>query len=486
MAKKKKYKKLNPKVLFVFKLIGYASFILFLLFGYFLYRLDILPMKYFLILAGILLCLDLFSIFSISLFKKPLKIFGLIISLLVLFISSVGIYYSYHTDYFLNQSFRNSKLKYTTTYYLIGNASSSWNELSDVTGTISYLSGAYLIDDALASLNSAASASFESQTYDDVIMMFQDLKSDTISSILVEQSSFDLVMDLNQGFTREEFKVIYSFDVSVEVENDAKNNDSGTYQIYIGGNDFTNRLMDFNMLVTINQNTHQVLLTSVPRDYYIEVYGFDGRKDTLSYMGARGVETNLKSLEKLFDMDIDYFIKINTESLVGIVDQVGGINYCSDTSYTTTHALVLNDYDDSKGQKLYVKKGCQHLSGIEALTVARERKAFPDGDRQRQKNCQAIMMAIFEQLVSVNTITNYNNILNSLSDLYQTSIPRDVISDLIKETINGAKWNVESQSVDGTNAQGYVHLTNIVDYVMNPNMDTVSEARNRMMSVLEK
>lgn len=481
--KRKSRKKMKKTTLQIFKIVGYASIFLFLLFFILLYRLDVLPGKYFAILFGIFFLIEVVSVLSIHYFKRPLKIACFIVVLIFSILYSVGCYYTYYTDSFLNRSFRSGSLKQSTTYYVITALESNIESLGDISDSISYLSEAYLIDEAMESLKAQKDVTMN--PYDDVLAMFTDLKIGTISSILVEQTSYDLTMSLSQEFTKEQFRVLYEFTVSVEIENQASNNESGKYNIYIGGNDFTNRMMDFNMIVTLNTNTHQILMTSIPRDYYIPVNGYGDRKDTLSCMGSRGIETNMKSLQNFFEIPIDYFIKINTESLIGIVDEVGGINYCSDTSYTTTHSMVLNSYDDSKGRKLEVKKGCQKIGGIEALTIARERKAFPDGDRQRQKNCQKIIMAIMEQLLTANTITNYNNILNSLSDLYQTNIPREVISELVKETINGATWKTDAQSVDGYNGQGYVHLTNIVDYVMNPNMDTVNEAKNNILNTLK-
>ena len=297
---------------------------------------------------------------------------------------------------------------------------------------------------------------------------------------------FDFVFDAIPNFKKEDYLFLHSFELTFQVENTEVGEVGESFNIYVGGNDFTGSLMDFNMILTVNMQKHQILMTSIPRDYYIPVNGMNGRKDTLSFMGAlgNGIETNRKSLEEFFGINLGYYIKINTKSLVSIVNEVGGIDYCSDISFWTTHAKILDSYDDTKGEKLYVKKGCQHLNGIETLTVARERLAFPGGDRQRQKNCQEIIKAIFKQLLSTNTITNYNNILNSLSDLYQTNIPREKITDLLYETINGANWQFQEQSVNGSDGQNYVRLTNILSYVMNPNMDTVNSAIVKIKEVL--
>lgn len=481
MSKTKK-KKMNPKTVLFFKIVGYISCFLLIFFGYFLYRLDVLPMKYLFLILGVLFFFELLSLLAIHLFKKPLKIVGFIFVLLFGMISGFGCYYTFQTDRFLNLSFRNNKLSYSTTYYVIANGKSEINSLDQLENSIAYLSNAYLIDNAIQELKGRKDIA--TQVCEDALTMFQDLKSEKLESILVEQTSYDLILEMKQGFQKEDFKVIDEFSVTVLVENDIAENDGSSYQIYIGGNDFTDRLIDFNMIVTINAKNHKILLTSIPRDYYIPVFGYNGAKDTLSFMGARGIDVNRRSLEDFLGIDLSYFIKIETKSLVGIVDEVGGIDYCSDQSFTTTHAAILDSYDDTLGKKVRIKEGCQHLNGIEALTVARERLAFPGGDRQRQKNCQTIIKAIFKQLISTNTITNYNNILNSLSNLYQTNIPRDLISDLIKETIDGAQWEIENQSLDGTDGTGYVHLSNLTSYVMNPDPNSVEEVKRKISDIL--
>ena len=216
--------------------------------------------------------------------------------------------------------------------------------------------------------------------------------------------------------------------------------------------------MDFNMILSINTKNNTVLMTSIPRDYYLEVPGKNGLKDKLSFINAYGEDMNRKTLEKLFDTKIDYQVIFNTSSLVKITDYVGGIEFCSDKSYTTTHALIEDSYDDSKGVKFRVKKGCQHLNGIQTLTVARERLNLYGGDKARQENCQKIMLAIFKKLASSKTLVNYNETLNELSYLYETNISRSIVSSLISNYIDNPKdWTINYQIVDGTAGNDLVH-----------------------------
>lgn len=467
-----------------FKIVGIICVILMIIFFIFLGKLNVLPGLYFGIILGVFFFISCLSLFAIFKFKKGLKIIAVTILILIGSVSMIGCYYLYHTDAFLNQSFRNRKSSYTTVYYLVSAKESTLDDISSISSSIGYYSASALMEDAMKSLRSKSGKEFSFVPYDDVITMFQNVLAQAIPVMLIEQTNYNLVFDINKDLKREQFKVIdeVRFDTEIDSEVETTGN---KFSIYVGGNDFTNSLMDFNMVITVNMDRHQVLMTSFPRDYYIPVAGFDGKKDTLSFMGARGIETNRKSLEDFLGIELGYYIKVQTHSLVRLVDEIGGIEYCSDISFKTTHAKILDDYNDQHGEKMYVTKGCHHFNGIETLTVARERLAFPDGDRQRQKNCQQIIKAIFKQLLSTNTITNYNNILNSLNDLYQTNIPREVITDFIKETIDGANWEIKEQSVNGTDGENYVHLTNLRSYVMNPDMNTVNAAINEIKAVLE-
>ena len=154
-----------------------------------------------------------------------------------------------------------------------------------------------------------------------------------------------------------------------------------------------------------------------------------------------------------------------------------GIEFCSDKSFYTTHATIVDSYNDSNGNKLYVQKGCKVYNGVEILTISRERLAYSGGDRQRQKNCQSILISIFNKATSPSIIKNYQSVLNSISSLYTTDIPKEVITDYIKDILdNNTKWTFNTQSLNGYDSSGYVHLTNYVDYIMIPYQSSVNSA----------
>lgn len=444
-----------------------------------LLKLNILPTVF---LIGILVITIIFTILGIlfiNLKFKVCKILGTIFVIISLLINCVGSYYLYFANDLLDKTFKN-KSETITTYYVVSNAK---NKLTTkyIKGNIYYYKDTINIDKALTKLKK--DYKITGNEYQDITELFVSIRDNQNKLMLIDKDTYNIIFSLDKNFNKEDFEVVYKFKLKTVTNVKEKNRYS--FNVYIGGKDFTNILMDFNMIASFNVKTKKILLTSIPRDYYIEVYGKDGRRDTLSYMGPYGIDTSIKSLEKLFDTNIDYYIDINTESLVGLVDTIGGINYCSDQDFTTVHAKVLGTYDDSTGDKLTIRKGCQELNGIETLTVARERKSFVGGDRQRQRNCQKIMIAIFDKLKDVNTLTNYKNILREVSNLYKTTIPRKTIVDSFKEILNGDNsWQIEIQDVDGTDSRNKVHLTNYEDYVMEPDMKTVEIAKNKIKEII--
>ena len=216
--------------------------------------------------------------------------------------------------------------------------------------------------------------------------------------------------------------------------------------------------MDMNKIITVNTETKEVLITNIHRFTYLDVPGYN-QKNTLSSMGVWGVTNNVNALEKELGIKIDYYLVADAEGLPVLIDDIGGIEYCSDIDFVTYHKTTL-DYKNDTGYNVHVKKGCQHLNGIETLTVARERLAFKYGAAERDKNDTEIMIDILEAMKKPSNITNYSSILNDVTGLYTTSIPRDVMTNGVKELLN-SKIIISKQELDGRNGTDRVNFSNL-------------------------
>lgn len=455
-------------------------------FGYTLFKFNMLP-THFVILAIIALLVLIVgsALLIIKKRKKVKKIIGYVLSGLVIIICGVGIYFVSIADNFVTKSFTETKKDYyTINYQVLVKSDSGYNVIEDINNNkIGYYNILPYISEAKNEL--AKKIAFEGIEYDDIVNNFNDLNRNKISAVLIEREVYDGLKDGLSTIKSKNYKVLYEFGVQVEQEIEKKEANGNGFNIYIGGPDFTGTNYDLNMVATVNKDTHKVLLTSIPRDFHVPIAG-KGMSDNLTYAGVWGINTSKKTVENIFDVDINYYVKVDTNSLVGVVDTLGGIEFCSDKAFTTTHALVTNTYNDKTGSKLNVVKGCKKYSGVEILTIARERRAFPTGDRKRQENCQQIIIKIANKMASVGSIANLNKILDSVSKLYTTNVPQELVQEISKDVIAGNKWTFDQQAVTGGDSRGKVHLGTVEDYIMLPNTASVDKAKLKIKEVMSE
>ena len=442
-----------------------------------LIQLNILPIVYSIIIIVLLVGLFVLNCFLLQRKKgKVAKTIGTILLVITLLFAGIGSYYLIVTNSFFNKAFKEGKDKFVNTYQVLIKNTDNYTDIKELNNKkIGYYVTIPNAEDALKKLEE--SITYEKVSYENIMDNFTALDNNTIQGLLIEKSVYESILDSMDDIKNKEYKVLYSFDITFEMEVEKKEVKGNGINIYIGGPDFTGTNYDFNMIATLNNDTHKILLTSTVGK---------GMKDLLSYAGVWGINTSIATIEKLYSTDMNYFIKINTSSLVELVDVLGGVQFCSSKAFTTNHAMVIGTYDDTKGPKLSVAKGCKTYSGIEILTIARERKAYKDGDRQRQKNCQEIIISIFKKMASLNSLANYTKVLDSVSNFYTTNIPKDKITEFAQSMIAGNNWTFEQQSVTGSDSSGYVHLGTVKDYVMLPNKDSVNSAISNIKRVMNE
>jgi len=260
-----------------------------------------------------------------------------------------------------------------------------------------------------------------------------------------------------------------------------KSNPAGTFIVYVSGIDTagpitTTSRSDVNQLMVVNKNTGQVLLVNTPRDYYVQLHGKTGLKDKLTHAGIYGIDVSMNTLADLYGgIHIDYYLRINFDSLVALVDALGGIDVVSDYAFTTIDGVP-------------VAKGTNHMNGRQALSFARERHAVPGGDRGRGKDQQAVIQAIVKKATQPSVLTRYNAILAAVEGAMQTSMPVDTITGMAKDQLSkGTDWSISTYSVDGTDGNEYTYSYNSSKlYVMIPDQATVTTAEQKIAQTLGK
>ena len=322
------------------------------------------------------------------------------------------------------------------------------------------------------------------ETYAQIFEMFESLNNDEINAIIISSSVKNL-LDTELNDINVKIKSIYNFKISIEKNDIVKvvNVTNTPFNVYIAGGDGYGSIdytfnTDVNMVATINPTTRKILLTSIPRDYYVNLVGQGPNAyDKLTHAGYYGIEESVKTVENLLDTDINYYVKINFSTIEGIVDAIGGVDVYSEYEFTA-----------SDGTYSYVK-GYQHLDGKKALRFARERKSFATGDVQRVKNQQKVVEAMINKITSSTAlISSYDRILDSVSDNLDTNMPSKDISRLVKMQLNDMRgWTIESQNAVGTGQMGPTYTFPTLNlYTMLPDKDSVNSLKLKINEYLGK
>ena len=250
------------------------------------------------------------------------------------------------------------------------------------------------------------------------------------------------------------------------------------YTIYLSGIDTrgemtASSLSDVNIILTVNTKTKQILLVSTPRDYYVPLSISGGVPDKLTHAGIYGVNVCIDTLEMLYNMEINYYFRINFAGFIKVIDALGGIEIQSDYEFNTQNA---------RGYRF--EKGSNYVNGEEALAFCRERYSFAEGDRQRGRNQMYVIRGILDKVMKGEFLKNYFSVLDSLENCFETNVPYSLVSDLVQEQIKDqAKWSVLFYSVDGTGDNQKPYSMNQNAYVMIPDTDTVEKAELLMQKV---
>ncbi len=196
---------------------------------------------------------------------------------------------------------------------------------------------------------------------------------------------------------------------------------------------------DVNIIVTINPKTKKILMTTTPRDYYVEIPGIsNGQRDKLTHAGIYGEDASIRTLEQIYGIDITYYVRVNFTTLIDIVDAIDGVDVWSDY-----------EFDCYTDHKVHIDKGMNHLNGRQALAFCRERFSFPDGDNQRGKDQEAVLKAIIEKVMSPALIVNASALIDSMRGSFQTDMPETKIAELISQQLSeGTDWIILRQATE--------------------------------------
>lgn len=481
---KKKSKKQRIYMNAFFNVIALISVIVMLIFCIYLFKLDMLPFKYLSILYFIIgfIYLILLGLTLPRRIKYRIKTICLVLFVLFSSVFIFGIKYVDKTINFIDVI--NNELVQKEEYHV----SVLKNSIVESGGELNNKKvGLYTLSDEtkdkiMEIINKELT--YEFVPYTDVILMFEDLSEKKIDGVIVN-SSLETLLETDLDYLNLELKNVYSLMVPISEKSDIVKIVDVTntpFNVYIAGGDAYGSInkvtnTDVNMIVSVDPVKRKILLTSIPRDYYVLLpsKGEDAY-DKLTHAGYYGIGESVKAVEKLLDIEINYYAKVNFSTIEGIIDAIGGVDVDVEKGFTTSNGVYT------------FKKGINHMNGAKALRFARERKVFSSGDVQRVKNQQKVFSAILSKVTSSTAlITGYTDILDSVKKNFSTNLDTKSINRLVKMQLNDMRgWSIESQNLVGTGASKKTFtFPKMKLYVMERNEESVNKASTKIKEFFE-
>ena len=385
---------------------------------------------------------------------------------------------------------KNISVRYNTdTYYILANKNSSYQTIED----IKYQDLNVFKDlDDMSTVEEKIKEKLQGEIsyHSNVAELFDNILNDLNYIIIVNSGNYDAITGFDDEY-EDKVKIIDSIDITTKVnieDVDVKTNRE-SFIVYISGIDTRSNYMpsrslsDVNIILAVNPNTKRLLMIHIPRDSYVYLHGIDtDLKDKLTHSGTvGGIELSKATIEDLLQIKIPYYVRVNFNSVMRLVDAIGGITINSDVDYS----FICNSRN--AGKKCTINPGLNDLDGPCALAFARERKAYDSGDRHRGENQEQVIEKIVEKVSKSSTLlNNYSNILQSVEGTFETNINETDITNLIKMQIDDmATWKIETSNITGTGAMMRTYCYPGRDlYVMNIDEQSINTSISKLNEVL--
>ncbi len=475
-SRKTEEKKNFSKIIFTLFAVAYA--IITLIFYVTVIKTNLLPISYVAIFAAVEVVLTMLLI--VGLVKNHKKIILNIICLILVIVISTGYIFGMRyigvTMNFLGNVF--TEVEETEEYYVVVRKDSGYNTIEELDGKDIYTFQAE--EDVKEEIESKINSKLRDGN--GLVDIGNSLLSEKIEAITVSDSQFNMISEEIENFENS-VKIIYRATHKIEKAADIQDENSnytinnGVFNLYISGIDISGNIgkvsrSDANIIATVNTNTHQVLLTSIPRDYYVTLHSKQAI-DKLTHSGIYGINETVTTVEDLLDIDINYYVRVNFTTVIKLVDTLGGVD-------------VYSDYDFSAGGYSF-KKGYNHLNGQQALMFSRERHSFSGGDNQRVLNQQHVIDAVMKKTLNSRTmLTKYTDILSSLEGCFQTNVKQEEMNNLVKDQLRTmSNWTTKSNALSGKGASKPTYsMGSRKLYVMIPDKDSVEEAKRQIKEAM--
>ena len=438
-----------------------------------------IPLKY--IVALIVLCLFLLAYEVFSQMTDKIYIVGRVLCALICFFYIGGGYYCVNTYSAIDEmAGQQVKVDEISCIVLKDDPAQSIYDTKDYTFGILAANDRENTNKALAEVQAAIGKEPATIEYQDNDTLIDALYAKDVKVIVINEANRSPIEEYYKTFS-DDTRVLNTHKVETVIQEDEKLDDitKTPFNVYLSGIDVYGSIKatsrsDVNVIVTVNPNTKQILLTSTPRDYYVPLTVSNGIPDKLTHAGIHGVDCSIGTLENLYGIDIDYYVRVNFTSVRKIVDLLGGVKVYSDYDFTS-------DWGPS------FKKGYNQVNGKQALALCRERHHFANGDYQRGRDHQHMIEAILNKAMSPDILPNYADLLKTASKNFQTNMSTKEITALAKMQLNDmSQWTIKYANAAGQGASKttYSYQSRKL-YVCVPDYNSVAKITKRINKVLK-
>ena len=448
---------------------------------------QMVPIEY--LLIGSIVLIVLIIIVIISQKYTGTGIIAIMVSVMLILGMGYGNYMLYHTNWMIDKVTNVTVQVDTINLYVLNeDKAQSVEDVVDYKIGILGAGDQKSTNEVVQSLEEELSVKLNISKYDAVTDLADALTDGSIQAIIINVGYISMLDDI-EGYETFNTMLRIVSDRQIETEIVVENKEElpeiqggyvpETFSVFISGIDTygavtTKDRSDANIIATVNTKTHQVLLLSTPRDFYVPLSISNGKEDKLTHAGIYGIDVSMDTLEMLYGIEIDYYVRLNFTGFIDIVNALGGIDVDSEYAFT---ALTGESYI----------QGTNHLNGERALAFARERHAFKTGDLQRGKNQMAVIQAVIKKAMSSDLLLNYAGVMDSIAGCFQTNMSNSMIGGLVQHQIQSGKgWNIVSYQTNGSGSKKTCYSSRKKKtYVMIPNYDTVEQAQTMIQQVLD-
>ncbi len=325
----------------------------------------------------------------------------------------------------------------------------------------------------------------EFSSYQDAYNSLMNGKSD----IMVYTLQMEQRLEESDLYSKDQIKVLFEKKRERKaVESKAVDITKDSFNILVSGVDLTSKNInekgssDVNILVTVNPKTKKMIMQTIPRDSWAPLTCVNDQHTKLTYAGAYGgIDCSIHTIEKMYDITINYYLKINFQGVMDLVDALGGITVNNNIAFCTPYK---DRYEVERETCFHV--GENRIDGAQALIYSRVRKLFTDGDIERGRHQMEVINGVvreFKQSPSMGTI---NSLLGAVENNFTTNLSESDIVDAFQlfMSMKDSVDDIKSYTMEGEMLWNNDEITNEYLYYFYPKDDQIQLVKERIDEVM--